>query len=75
MYNPIVLSTFMGFSKCLNASVVEGTLNLVSVQILIDTGSSKSYINHWFLKGLKLSLEGQPSAITMASTPHSAQVK
>ena len=75
MYNPIVSSIFVGFSKCLNASVIKESLNGVSVQILIDTGSSKSYINHWLLKGLKLSLEREPSAITMASTLHSVQVK
>ena len=41
----------------------------------MDTGSSESYIDHRLLKGLKLSLEGEPSAITMASTSHSAEVK
>ena len=41
----------------------------------MDTGSSESYIDHRLLKGLKLSLKGEPSAITMASTSHSAQVK
>ena len=41
----------------------------------MDTGSSQSYIYHRLLKGLKLSLEGEPSAITMVSTSHSAQVK
>ena len=41
----------------------------------MDTGSSESYINYRLLKGLKLSLEGGPSAITMASTSHSVQVK
>ena len=39
------------------------------------TGSSESYIDQRLLKGLKLSHEGEPSAITMASTSHSAQVK
>ena len=58
-----------------SASVVEGTVNGVSVQILMDTGFSKSYINHRLLKGLKLSLEREPSAITTASTSHSVQVK
>ena len=75
MYDPIVSSIFVGFPKCLKASVVEGTVNGVSVQILMDTGFSKSYINHRLLKGLKLSLEREPSAITMASTSHSVQVK
>ena len=41
----------------------------------MDTGSSRSYINHRLFKRLKLSLEGEPSAIFMASTLHSAQVK
>ena len=41
----------------------------------MDTSSSESYIDHRLLKGLKLFLEGEPSAITMASTSHSAQVK
>ena len=66
---------FAGFPKCLKASVVEGTLNGVGVQILMDAGSSKSYIDHRLLKELKVSVEGNPSAITMASTSHSAQVK
>ena len=74
-YDPIVSSIFSGFPKCVKASVVEGTVNEVSVQILMDTGSSESYIDHRLFKGLKLSLEGEPSAITMASTSHSAQVK
>ena len=54
---------------------MEGTLNGVSVQILMDTGSSESYIDRRLLKGLKLSLEGEPCAITMAFTSHSAEVK
>ena len=41
----------------------------------MDTGSSQSYIDHRLLKGFKLSFEGKPSAITMASTLHSAQAK
>ena len=57
-YNPIVSRIFAGFPKCLKAAVVEGTLNGVSVQILMDTGSSESYIDHRLLKGLKISLEG-----------------
>ena len=51
-YDPIVSSIFAGFPKCLKASVVEGTVNGVGVQILIDTGSSESYINHRLLKAL-----------------------
>ena len=41
----------------------------------MDTGSSESYIDYRLLKKLKLSLEGEPSAITMASTSHAVQVK
>ena len=41
----------------------------------MDTGFSESYIDHRLLKKLKLSLEGELSAITMASTSHSVQVK
>ena len=68
-------ASLRGFPKCLQASVVEGILNGVVVQILMDTGSSESNIDHRLLKGLKLSLEREPSAITMASTAHPAQVK
>ena len=59
-YDPIASSIFAGFPKCLKASVVEKTVNEVSVQILMDTDSSKSYIDHRLLKGLKLSLKGEP---------------
>ena len=74
-YDPIVSSIFAGFPKCLKTSVVEGTVNGISDQILMDTGFSESYIDHRLLKGLKLSLKGEPSAIIMASISHSAQVK
>ena len=43
----------------------------------MDTGSSESYVDDRLLKGLKLSLEREPSTIvnTMASTLHSVQVE
>ena len=61
-YDPIVSSIFAGFPQCLKASVVEGTVNEVSVQILMDTGFSESYIDHRLLKGL--------NSITIKQTTH-----
>ena len=72
-YDPIVLSIFAGFAKCLKASVVEGTLDGVGVQILMDTGSSENDIDHRLLKGLKLHSEmefkmhGPQEAISLSS--------
>ena len=70
-----IIWIFAGFPKCLKSSLVEGTLNGDGVQILMDAGSSKSYIDHRLLKELKVSVEEDSAAITMASNSHFLLVK
>jgi len=52
----------------LDSAVFNGTLDGVTVQVLVDSGASENFVDHNIARRLKLRFDGSPASIAMVSS-------
>ena len=72
---PTLAAIVASSPNCLAKSVIMGTINNSKVKILIDSGSSTSFVNKYIADQLNLKILPSSLEVLMASTTHSMKIE